>query len=315
MEKKTKSTKKNTLLYLDENLVGLAKEMNFNISELAEEAIKTKLNIDSRNKRFDPEEHLEHLRIKGLAYRIPFNVERIRIKDPLNFKKIDIEFDKKNILIGKNASNKASILRSILLFFDNSYSMKDLSTVDLIEKPIEVKVSFKETEKLRSEVYGERIDFGKSSILIDGGFEMLDQNSRDNFLKYLLNRREQIIIASPAVNAKLSEHAINRYKIIEIGEDPNEDLRRIESELIMKRAKHKSHIDMLSRKLENEESKLVLAKEEDEEEVMGIENKISELNRDIELFDNEMATIENELKNIKIKIVSDWNEGELNGRL
>ncbi len=315
MEQKTKITKKNTLLYLDENLVELAKEMNFNISELAEEAIRTKININSHNKRFDPEEHLEHLRKKGLAYRIPFKVEKIRVKDRSNFKKIEIEFNKKNLLIGKNTLRKTSILRSILLFFDNNYSMKDLSTIDLIEKPLEIKVSFEEAEKIRCEVYGERIDFGKSSILIDRGLETLDLNSRATFLKYLLNRGEQIIMTSPSIGVQSSEDVINRYNVIEIGEDPNENLRKIETDLIMKRAKHESHIHMLQKKLENEENKLALAKEEDEEEVSDIENKISELNREIELFDNEIKGIEDELQSIKFKIVSDWTEGKRNGRL
>lgn len=253
MDKKSKVTKKNTLLYLDENLVELAKEKNFNISELAEEAIRTKLNINGYHKRFDPEEYLDNLRKKGLAYYIPFRINKVEIDNYKLAKKVSIDFKEKNMVEGVNGSGKTRLVRSILLFFDNSHTLKDFSKKECPEGPGKIQINFDQTDLLSCEVCGERISMDKGCILIDEGLGKLDQEAGIVFLKYLLGRNEQIIITSVSSERYTSESQIKDFNIIKMKYDPSQDLRKKEIVLINEIMRMEERLDLLNMKLQSNE--------------------------------------------------------------
>ncbi|MCC7572472.1 MAG: ATP-binding protein [Candidatus Methanofastidiosum sp.] len=312
MDKKSKSTKKNTLLYLDENLVELAKEMNFNISELAEEAIKTKLNINGYNKRFDPSKYLENLRKKGLAYRIPFKISKIKIDNHRFLKKIDIDFEQNNMMVGGTASGKTTIVRSILLFFDNSHSLKDFSYEDYLGGPEEIKITFNQIDKLTCEVYGERINLNGGCILIDEGLERLDHDASVVFLKYLLDRKEQIIITSLSSDGYSYEPWIKNFKMIEIQNDPSEDLHIMERQLIHEMMKREKQLEMLRAKFELKEQRL---KESEagglkEEEIKSIKEQIMSIEDEIKMIQFNIKKNRNNLDEVRNQIVSRMHEDE-----
>jgi len=116
--------KKNTLLYLDSNLVERAKKENINISRLTEEALKQALEITT------PRTAQEHLRkmlaevgnensFYGETYFLPFQVESLRLTKVGLFDNFETHFRRGsiNVIYGSCGSGKSTILRSILYAF------------------------------------------------------------------------------------------------------------------------------------------------------------------------------------------------------
>jgi len=312
MDKKTKVTKKNTLLYLDENLVELAKEKNFNISELAEEAIRTKLNINGYHKRFDPEEYLENLRKKGLAYYIPFRINKVEIDNYKFAKKINIDFRQKNLVEGVNGSGKTRLVRSILLFFDNSHSLKDFSKEECPEGAGKIQINFDQTDLLSCEVCGERISMDKGCILIDEGLGRLDQEAGIVFLKYLLGRNEQIIITSVSSERYTSESQIKDFNIIKMKYDPSQDLRQKEIMLINDIMHMEKRLDLLNKKLQS--NNILQSKSENDglkqEEKEKLEALNMDIKRDIENTVMRLMANKNCLEEIRNDILRRMHEDE-----
>jgi len=99
--------KKNTLLYLDGDLVERAKRENINISQLAEDALRQALNINS------PRTAHEFIRrvladagrenaFRGEAYLLPFRIESLKLENVGPFNRFEAEFsrDTLNFIFG-----------------------------------------------------------------------------------------------------------------------------------------------------------------------------------------------------------------------
>jgi len=116
--------KKNTLFYLDNDLVERAKRENINISRLAEEALKQALEI--RTPR-TAQEHLRKLLAEvgsensfyGETYFLPFQIESLRLTKVGPFDNFEARFHRNsiNVIHGSCGSGKSTIIRSILLAF------------------------------------------------------------------------------------------------------------------------------------------------------------------------------------------------------
>jgi len=299
MDKKTKVTKKNTLLYLDENLVELAKEKNFNISELAEEAIRTKLNINGYHKRFDPEEYLENLRKKGLAYYIPFRINKISIDNYRFVKKIEVDFKHKNLIVGVNGSGKTRLIRSLLMFFDNSHSTQSPSRDECPQGPGEIKISFDQMELLACEVCGERISMENGCILIDEGLGKLDQEAGIVFLKYLLDRKEQIIITSVSAERYSSELRVKEFNMIKMEYDPAQDLYKRQIVLVNNLHKFENELMYLINKRELVQEMKSEKGDVDAEKAEIIQNKIMDLDACITQIKKDIEKIHAEMDEFK----------------
>ncbi|HNZ60941.1 MAG TPA: AAA family ATPase [Methanofastidiosum sp.] len=301
MEKKPKSTKKNTLLYLDENLVELAKEKNFNISEIAEEAIKTKLNINGYHKRFDPEEYLENLRKKGLAYYVPFRINKVEIENYKFAEKVNIDFKEKNLLEGVNGSGKTRIVRSILMFFDNSHRLIGFSKEGCPQGIGEIKIHFDTRETISCEVCGERIGLNEGCIVIDEGLGMLDSESGIVFLKYLLERKEQIIITTVSSERYISDPMVKEFNMIKIEYDKSQDLYRMQKMLENKLADYHNLLESLKYKKEALEIRMKSEKGEtkDNNEIKKIENEKEDIQDRINQIQNEIEHTQKQISSFR----------------
>jgi len=116
--------KKNTLLYLDSNLVERAKRENINISRLTEEALKQALEITT------PRTAQEHLRkmlaevgsensFYGETYFLPFQIESLKLTKVGPLANFEAYFRRNsiNVIYGSCGSGKSTIIRSILYAF------------------------------------------------------------------------------------------------------------------------------------------------------------------------------------------------------
>jgi post-segregation antitoxin (ccd killing protein) len=116
--------KKNTLLYLDSDLVEKAKRENINISRLTEEALKQALEIER------PRTAKEHLRkllaevgnessFYGETYLLPFQIQSLKLTRVGPFDNFEVHFSRNsvNLIYGPCGSGKSTIIRSILYAF------------------------------------------------------------------------------------------------------------------------------------------------------------------------------------------------------
>ncbi|HOC78170.1 MAG TPA: hypothetical protein PKO31_05720 [Methanofastidiosum sp.] len=302
MDKKLKSNKKNTLLYLDENLVELAKEKNFNISEIAEEAIKTKLNINGYHKMFDPEEYLENLRKKGLAYYIPFRINKIEIENYKFAEKVNIDFREKNLLEGINGSGKTRIVRSILMFFDNSHRLLGFSKEACPQGIGEIKIHFDNRGMIGCEVCGERIGLNEGCIVIDEGLGKLDSDSGIVFLKYLLDRKEQIIVTTVSSEIYISDPKIKEFNMIKIEYDHNKDLYIMQEVLHSELKNYYASLDSLKYRQEALEIKMKSEEggtKENQERIKKIEIERMKIVSDIQEIENKINKISQQISSFK----------------
>jgi len=116
--------KKNTLLYLDSDLVERAKRENINISRLTEGALKQALEIET------PRTAKEHLRrlltevgnessLYGETYLLTFQIESLKLTKVGPFDNFEAHFSRNSISVihGSCGSGKSTIIRSILCAF------------------------------------------------------------------------------------------------------------------------------------------------------------------------------------------------------
>jgi ATPase subunit of ABC transporter with duplicated ATPase domains len=152
--------KKNTLLYLDADLVERAKKENVNISRLAEDALKEALKIAvPRTAR----EYLvrvlgdagRELAFYGEAYLLPFQIESIKLENVGPFQDFEAKFRKGalNVIYGPCGSGKSTIIRSILFAFGKwhtyfSKSKNGKITLQLFPDQDSVKVTTNEENPL-----------------------------------------------------------------------------------------------------------------------------------------------------------------------
>jgi hypothetical protein len=121
--------KKNTLLYLDSNLVEKAKAANLNISQFVEKKLKEELRADLPKtplvylQRVITDTIQKETSFYGEAYQYPFQIESLKLENIGLFKSIELHFKKDaiNLIYGVGASGKSTIVRSILLGFGNRH--------------------------------------------------------------------------------------------------------------------------------------------------------------------------------------------------
>lgn len=102
-----KMAKKNTLLYLDENLVQQAKAQGLNLSEVAENAIRYELILE--RVRFKPDKALEEAK----KLYIPIRIKSFSVKKLGPIEEFSSRVDKTAILVGPNGSGKTLLLKKL----------------------------------------------------------------------------------------------------------------------------------------------------------------------------------------------------------
>jgi hypothetical protein len=168
--------KKNTLLYLDDELVKTAKLQNINISQATENALRQILDF---SKPQSTEEHLAKLFSEvgkedspyGETHLLPFQVKSIKLSNIGPFKTFETEFSENgvNVIIGENESGKSVLIRSILFAFGQNHRYFTRDTVLDGNYKVEIYPG-QETVNIS----GDTPSRGYQCIIIDDAFLRLD---------------------------------------------------------------------------------------------------------------------------------------------
>lgn len=228
--------KKNTLLYLDEDLVRLAKKLNINISRLAEEALKEKLLSllpKSEKKLLEKSimthffDHLHHLREEGYCYFLRIPIKEVKIKNIWKIDSLILSFTKglniiydpeekaKNIVIngiletlGRSKpvglSEESKALGEIFGKMDDLFFHPDLKRGEFLrllqvgrwKRDGEIRLKFFDGEIVVNYSSGER-ETRVKSILLDEPVLTFNKRLKEKFIKWLRkNYKCQIIIGT-----------------------------------------------------------------------------------------------------------------------
>jgi hypothetical protein len=210
------TSKKNTLLYLDNRLVKKAKDAGLNLSKITEKAIKSSLNVDSLI--FDPKPYLEELIDNDSAFFIPFRLEGIEINDIEPIKNLKINLSEFNIITGRNASGKTTIINTIRNAVINTGDFRESGKIQIrIKKIRSIDVNFKKNTILQS----------YKCILLDEAFGRLNREAAIEFLNYLKTLKMQIIITCLDINHINSNGNLDNVNIIRLTE-PEHDIHKKE---------------------------------------------------------------------------------------
>jgi hypothetical protein len=194
--------KKNTLLYLDENLVSLAKKHDLNMSEVAEAAIRSRLytTLALGERALDFPQYLDDLKKQGLCYLITQTIESVTIENVGPIEKLVLSFDKGlNVVVGPNGSGKTALVETLAYAFgvtnsrEPHYSLtreKDIGTVRVKPYLGEIRISFK-----RSNI-GTTISRENTCILLDEPVTVLAKEGKQKFLKWVKEEFKQAIIVT-----------------------------------------------------------------------------------------------------------------------
>ena len=236
--------KKNTLLYLEKNLVKKAKKNHLNISNIAENALKDALE-EYRDKN-DPSYIFENASTRFLPYRI----NKITFKDDPFFKDNSYIFKQTNLIVGNNASGKTELFHI-------------LSSIPRKNVTLEISSKNKKTTNNYHEC-----------LLIDDALSRLTKENQEKFLKWIKKECKdlQLIVTSlrPIKGfeniIKLESQSKNIFSLGEKRESLQcelESLHRYLAELKNKKEKLdvKEKISMIEHELDNINNEIAKFKE------------------------------------------------------
>ena len=195
--------KKNTLLYLDKNLVDAAKKHGLNISQLTENSIRSSLFPDlSRGQRIamDFGKHLEDLEKEKKCFFLPFPLSRVEIRDIGPIESLKSDLGKLNAIIGSNGLGKSISIRSIAYLFGFGVEHPEHMVNAEAEKG-EIKATVKSgkgtiSANLEKGTAPSRPESGFGCILIDDMGAELDKKGFKLFLDYLKGLDSQVIFTT-----------------------------------------------------------------------------------------------------------------------
>jgi len=213
--------KKNTLIYLDANLVEKAKKENINISRLTEEALKQALEV--RIPR-TAQEHLQRLLTElgsensfhGETYLLPFQIESLKLTKVGLFDNFEAHFSRNslNLIHGTCGSGKSTIIRSILYAFGirHKYFTERVLSEGTITVKLFPRQYFINVTGMKS---GQNALRGYQCLVADDSLERIPKNMIVPLFAELKHLGTQIILtASPLIDtSKLPNgiHIITTY--------------------------------------------------------------------------------------------------------
>ncbi len=182
------TNKRNTLLYLDRDLVNKAKKAGLNLSLVAEEALRSRLPYNSE---FKPKTYLMEALQEGAAVILPFHIKELSIADEKETNKKTMSLKPLNVIVGGNGTGKSSIFRLLCRAFR-------INQPNRLAYPTHMKITVTIAHTQRIE-YSEGTDeFGmelnKQCIVTDTLFTRLDKEERLKMLKYLIKTGAQLIL-------------------------------------------------------------------------------------------------------------------------
>jgi len=201
--------KKNTLIYIDDSLVSLAKQLKVNISETAETALREKmLPYMSMSEKMivDVEGYVKDLIATKSAFFIPYLLKEVGVFNigPIDHWMLD-PVGGLNIIRGPNGSGKTTILKAIALFYGLYHPEKgNMLKMDEKEGIIQVKTDGTEMHYLllnSANPNGTACRIGPSSgacLLLDDAIERLPKDKVGVFMSKLRDYWPSQIIMTTA---------------------------------------------------------------------------------------------------------------------
>lgn len=184
--------KRNTLLYLDSDIVQLAKKFDLNMSEIAENAIKTRVvtHLSSGERALVFDAYLEDLERRHECYVLPFAVKSIRLKNVRAVEELSARFELgANLVHGKIATGKTTVIS--LIAGAAGEPAWPIPTLSRGKTQMELEIEFF-PQAPRGRGRGE-------CILLDeplGYVSDPDGRHKERFVKWLGKKYGQVIIAS-----------------------------------------------------------------------------------------------------------------------
>jgi ABC-type lipoprotein export system ATPase subunit len=194
--------KKNTLLYLDENLVSLAKKYELNMSEVTEAAIRSRLYpiLSQGEQALDFPQYLDDLKKQSRCYLVPQTINSVMIENVGPLEKVVLRFAKGlNVVVGSNGSGKTALVKTLAYAFGVTdfekpqYSLtleKDTGTTRIRPYPEEIRISF------RRDNIGTTISRRNTCVLLDEPVAVLAKEGKQKFLKWVKEEFDQAIIVT-----------------------------------------------------------------------------------------------------------------------
>lgn len=212
-------TKKNTLLYLDTDLVKRAKKSGMNISKAAEYGIKIILDSEETDLEFNPSLDLAQMIFDKNAFVLPLKIKMLELANIGLFERKRVVFkDGINIITGKGITGKTTLINSIAYIFNGFWLAGFVTTekISEVRRLIECKnrvgsiirdgandgklrLEFQTEAKFIEFEYKKHKSHIKNNakhlcVLIDDPFYDLLDNQPTVFLKYLKMLGSQVVI-------------------------------------------------------------------------------------------------------------------------
>jgi len=206
--KKFSVGKKNTLLYMDASIVRKAKKEGLNMSEIAEQAIRSQLNIKTG---FDPSEYLNDRWAEDTARFIPMRIKGIELTNIGPVRKAKLQFHDLNIIVGGNATGKTTILTSINYAF-NDARFKNM-IINESAKTGEITIELPERTKFFNFKFEKDRNTYRKCLLLDDAFARLDPERSQKFLDYLKKDLHLQIIMTCTKLPEIDMKGVNVIKL------------------------------------------------------------------------------------------------------
>lgn len=219
--------KKNTLLYLDPEVVRKAKREGLNISKITEETLMERLQIKAHGKAGLYRNLLELKKDWGFAC-LSLKLKNVKLKNIGPFNDFCASFSPgMNLILGPNGSGKSVIIRSLLLCLggETDYSLRKMVFYGSNKGSIELEMWPDKSILLEASSSGTMDDIewlkndvsNASCILLDGPFPICPQEMVVKFLKELSSKGNQVITTS--ADAGMAKLLGGKVNVIEVGKN------------------------------------------------------------------------------------------------
>lgn len=201
--------KKNTLLYLDENLVRTAKRLGLNLSEVTEVALRERilpmLSGGERQLIFGFDQYLSDLQEESRCYELPSELEGAEFRNVGPFNEFKVKFKPGiNVVLGPNASGKSMMVKAIALAFGQlKWARMRSPGVEAYQaqaflkqgkKAGWVKIHIRKTPTVKLKLGTDRAERSVMCTLLDEPLDLTDDGHKREFMEWLRRRGGQVIL-------------------------------------------------------------------------------------------------------------------------
>ena len=184
------TNKKNTLLYLDKDLVDESKRAGLNLSLVMEEALRSRLPYYDK---FIPENYLMRALREGTAAILPLQIEDISFTKMRGIGDKTFKLRDLNMIVGANGTGKSTIFRLLRQTFRIS-QLNEVGDYPHMETNVTVTIAPTQKIEYREKKGDYYVALDKQCLVTDGLFARLAEETRLKMVKYLVKSGAQLIL-------------------------------------------------------------------------------------------------------------------------